>query len=75
MSGETIIQQVDILDILRLIGRKRKKLQAILMQELETVISKNSPGYIKMRKVILDETSNYSREVVKNIFGDIEEFS
>lgn len=73
--NETIIQQVEILDILRNIGKKNKKLQAILLQELETVVVKGSPGYIKMRKVILDETSNFSRAIVSSIFGDIEIFS
>jgi hypothetical protein len=74
MSGTNVIQQVDILDILKSIGKKKKKLQAILLQELETVIPKESPEYNKMRKVILDETSDYARAVVKSIFGDIEVF-
>jgi len=72
MTGSNIIQQVDILEILTSIGRKKKKLQAILLQELETVIDKGSPAYIKMRKVILDETSEYARSIVKCVFGDIE---
>lgn len=74
MSGLNVIQQVDILDILKSIGKKKKKLQAILLQELETVIPKESPEYNKMRKVVLDETSDYARAIVKSIFGDIEVF-
>jgi len=72
MSGTNVIQEVDILDILRNIGRRKKKLQAILLQELETIINKESPEYWKMRKVIMDETSEYARSVVRSIFGDIE---
>jgi len=72
MSGTNVIQEVDILDILRNIGRRKKKLQAILLQELETIINKESPEYGKMRKVIMDETSEYARSVVRSIFGDIE---
>lgn len=68
----TIVQEIDVLTVLGSIGKKKKKLQAILLQELETVIEKSDPGYAKMRKVILDETSDYSRAVVKSIFGDIE---
>lgn len=71
-DGYNIIQQVDILEVLTTIGRKKKKLQAILLQELETVLMKGSPEYAKMRKVILDETSEYARTVVKSVFGDIE---
>jgi hypothetical protein len=67
-----IIQQVDVLDILSSVAKKKRKLQAILLQELETVVPKDTPGYGKMRKVILDETSDYSRSVIKVIFGDIE---
>lgn len=72
MNDNAIVQQVDILDILRSIGKQKKKLQAILLQELETVLPKSSPEYGKMRKVVLDETSDYARTVVKCLFGDIE---
>jgi hypothetical protein len=68
----SVIQEVEILDTLRSIAKKKKKLQAILLQELETVIRKESPEYGKMRKVIMDETSEYARSVVRSIFGDIE---
>lgn len=70
--SENIIQQVDILEVLGSVGKKKRKLQAILLQELETILPKTSPDYIKMRKVILDETSDYARSVVRSIFGDIE---
>lgn len=71
MSND-IMQQIEVLDVLASIAKKKKKLQAILLQELETIISKSSPEYAKMRKVILDETSDYARSVVKSIFGEIE---
>jgi len=70
----SIIQGVEVLDVLKSIGKKKKKLQAILLQELETVISKESPEFGKMRKVIMDETSEYARNIVTSIFGDIEVF-
>jgi len=70
--GNTIIQQVDVLEILTSVGKKKRKLQAILLQELETIVPKSTPEYGKMRKVILDETSDYARSVVRSIFGDIE---
>jgi len=70
--GNTIVQQVDVLEILTSVGKKKRKLQAILLQELETIVPKSTPEYGKMRKVILDETSDYARSVVRSIFGDIE---
>lgn len=72
INDAPVIQQVNILSVLASIGKKKRKLQAILLQELETVIEKGSPEYIKMRKVILDETSDYARALVKCVFGDIE---
>ena len=70
--GNNIVQQVDILEVLTSVGKKKRKLQAILLQELETIVPKATPEYGKMRKVILDETSDYARSVVRSIFGDIE---
>jgi hypothetical protein len=72
MINTVITQETNVLDVLSSISKKKKKLQAILLQELETVVAKEAPGYSKMRKVILDETSDYARAIVRSIFGDIE---
>jgi hypothetical protein len=71
MSGE-IIQEVHVLDIVKYIARKNKKLQAILLQKLEETIDPRAEGYTDFRKLILDETSNFSRAIVRQVFGDIE---
>jgi len=72
MIENKFIQELDTMDLVRGIGRKSKKMQAILLQKLETVVDKNSPEYEEFRKVILDESNNYARAVVRLIFGDIE---
>jgi hypothetical protein len=70
--SDKVIQEMDTLELVRSIGRKNKKMQAILLQKLETLVDKDSKEYEEMRKVILDESNNYSRAIVRIIFGDIE---
>ena len=72
MSSGEVIQEIQVLDIVKYIARKNKKLQAILLQKLEETINTQDEGYSEFRKLILDETSNFSRAIVRQIFGDIE---
>lgn len=67
--GNTIIQEVEPFQLISDIGRKNKRLQAKLLQELEAEFGTVSPT---MRKFILDETSGYTRSILKAIFGDVE---
>jgi len=71
MSGE-IIQGVDFIDVIKKVGRKNRRLQAKLLQRLELEMNKDTKQFSELRKFILDETSSYTRAVVKDIFGDIE---
>ena len=71
MSGK-IVQEVDPLEVIRDIGKKNKRLQAKLLQRIELHIDRNSPEYADLRKFILDETSGFTRSILKDIFGDIE---
>lgn len=72
MSDLGIIQEVDTMRLVSGISRKNKKMQAILLQKLETIVDKDSPAYEEFRKVILDESNNYARAVVRLVFGDID---
>ena len=67
-----VVQGLDLIDIVTFISKKNKKFQAILLTELEEVLGKDNPDYLKVRKVVLDEFNNYTRSVVRAIFGDIE---
>lgn len=69
---EVIIQGLDIIDITKFIERKNKKFQAIILAELEDVLGKGSDEYETVRKIFLDGFNNYTRSVVRAIFGDIE---
>lgn len=72
MTDTKFIQELDTMDLIRGIGRKNKKMQAILLQELEKRMDKNSPEYEEFRKILLDESNNCARAIVRLIFGDIE---
>jgi hypothetical protein len=72
--ADKIIQGVDILDLLNLVYGRNKMYQAILLQNVETIMDKESPEFKKIRKSILDSFNNYTREILRAIFGnDLEE--
>jgi hypothetical protein len=67
-----IIQEVDLTEIVGSMHRKNRKLQAVLLQKVEEYIPKDSPEYMEIRKVILDETSGAFRAILRDLFGDVE---
>lgn len=70
--NEKVVQEVDLISIIRSVGKKNKKLQARILQELEKYLDKNSHEYELVRKFVLDEVNGYTRAVLRDIFGDIE---
>jgi hypothetical protein len=72
MTQVKAIQEVDLIDVIRNVGRKNKKLQAKLLQELENHVPKDTEEYKLLRKFILDEISGYTRSIMRDIFGDVE---
>lgn len=69
--GRTV-QEVDIVDVIRSVGKKNKRLQARLLQEVEKYMVVESADYEELRKFILDEVNGYTRSIMRDIFGDIE---
>jgi len=65
-----IIQGVDILDLLEFIRTRNKTFQAIVLQKLETVMDRDTPEFIEARKSVLDGFNNYTREILRAIFGN-----
>lgn len=72
MNKGQVVQEIDTLEIVSNIGRENKRFQAIFLQKLEEIIPKDSPQYLLIRKMFLDESSNYTRATVREIFGDID---
>jgi len=67
-----VIQEIDILDVIRAVGKRNKKVQAQILQEIEKTVDKHSPEFDALRKFILDEINGYTRSIMRDIFGDIE---
>ena len=67
-----VVQGLDLIDIITFISKKNKKFQAITLSEYEEILDKNSAEFKAIRKVTLDNYNNYTRSVVRAIFGDVE---
>ena len=72
MTQTKAIQEVNILDVIKSVGAKNKRLQAKLLQDIEKHLDKRSEEYDELRKFILDEINGYTRSIMRDIFGDIE---
>lgn len=67
-----IISGFDIMDVISLVQSHTKKYQATLLSQVEIILGNDSDKFLEIRKLFLDESNNFSRSVVKSIFGDIE---
>lgn len=83
MSGDgsgRIIQGMDLIDVLKFIARKNRKFQAVILTELEEIfdnskidgLGRDSKEFHLIRKLFLDGWNDYTRSVMRTIFGDIE---
>jgi len=72
MTQTKAIQEVDILSVIGQVGKRNKKIQAKILQELEKHLDRNSSEYDELRKFVLDEVNGYTRSIMRDIFGDIE---
>ena len=66
-----LVQEVDVLTLLKTIGTRNKVVQAKLLQKLEQVIQ-DPEDYAEVRKFVLDELNGLTRAFVKEVFGNIE---
>ena len=71
-KGEgVLVQEVEVIRLIRDIGKKNKVSQAKILQKLETVIT-DPKEYAEIRKFILDELNGLTRSYVRSTFGDID---
>ena len=68
----SVIQEVNLFDLISFANKKNKKMQAVLLQKAEEFISKDTPEYLEFRKIVLDETSGTLRAILREILGDVE---
>lgn len=72
MSGDVVIEGLDLVDVMTQIDKKKKKFIAIMLSELEDVYDKDSEQFLFIRKIILDGVNDYTRSFMRIFFGDIE---
>jgi|WetSurSiteA1Bulk_404760.scaffolds.fasta_scaffold05691_6 hypothetical protein len=70
MTEGKVIQGLDVIDLIVIVGQKNKKFTAITLQEMEEVLGKDSKEYATVRKIFLDCFNNYTRSIMRSIFGD-----
>jgi len=68
-----IIQGLDTIDAAKIISKKNSKFLAIGLQELEESLDKDSEEFNTIRKLFLDNFNDYTRSIMRIIFGEIEE--
>lgn len=66
------IDGLDLFDLISFISKKNKRFLAIILADIEEILGKDSREYKLIRKIVLDGFNDYTRSVVKVVFGDIE---
>jgi hypothetical protein len=66
------IDGLDLFDLVSFISKKNKRFIAIILADVEEIIGKDTEEYEQIRKIILDGFNDYTRSVVRIVFGDIE---
>ncbi len=66
------IEGLDVLDVLHFITKKKDKFIAITLANLEEVMDKDSNEYKYIRKLMLDGFNDYTRSLLRILFGQIE---
>jgi hypothetical protein len=66
------IEGLDVLDVLHFITKKKDKFIAITLANLEEVMDKDSNEYKYVRKLLLDGFNDYTRSLLRILFGQIE---
>lgn len=72
MDTEITIEGLDMIDVVRFISRKKDKFIAIGLADLEEVMDKDSNEYKFVRKLFLDAFNDYTRSIMRTLFGNVE---
>ena len=67
------IEGLDLIDVVNFIHKRNKKYQAILLADIEEVLGKNSQEFNLIRKLVLDSYNDYTRSLIRLLFGNIED--
>jgi len=66
-----VIDGLDIVDVMTLVGKKKNKFAAIALQEVEE-LGLDQDTFIAVRKIFLDSFGEFTRSTMRALLGDIE---
>ena len=67
-----VIQGLDLIDIISIVDKKKRKYLALMLQDLEGVLGADSEEFKNVRKIVLDNVNSYTRSLVRALLGDVE---
>ena len=67
-----VIQGLDLIDIISIVDKKKRKYLALMLQDIEDVLQVNSSEFKSIRKIVLDNVNSYTRSLIRALLGDIE---
>ena len=67
-----VIQGLDLIDIISIVDKKKRKYLALMLQDLEGVLGADSEEFKSVRKIVLDNVNSYTRSLIRALLGDIE---
>lgn len=67
-----ITQNIDLLEITGLIARKNKKLQAVALSQIESLLIDQPEIFTQIRKVYLDSMNDFARLILTALYQDVE---
>ena len=61
---------LDLVDILSLIKRKQRRYIALLLNDIEELVGKDTQEYALLRKIVLDYFNDYTRSIFRILIGE-----
>jgi hypothetical protein len=66
---DNVFSQFNFVDVIRLVEKRKKVHQRIMLEGLEQVLDRDSVAFKEIRKLILDHTNDFSRTILKELLG------
>ena len=77
MEGVIAVNDLDIVGLMRAVAKRRRRYIAMAMNDIDEIwaglgFTKEHPSYYFLRKAVLDNLSELSRSIMRDITGDVE---
>lgn len=70
MENIRISQNLEVFDIIDFINKKKRLHQKLILNGIEEYMDKDSEDYKVVRKIVLDNTNEAARSIIRAIFGE-----